>query len=102
MFSRTSLSLALASSSYWFVCAEDGTQRFHWLSRHAVTQPHPEHVGYSIRFNYTYRGCIRLRVRTETRGVRSPGAGVTGDCEPPEVGAGNMLFTAELILQSQT
>lgn len=43
-----------------------------------------------------------MQVHTETRGVRSPGAGVTGDCEPPEVGAGNMLLTAKLILQSQT
>ena len=44
-----------------------------------------------------YGGCICLQVHTETRGVRAPGAGVTG-----EVGAGNMLLTAKLILQSQT
>lgn len=52
--------------------------------------------------NYVYRGCICLQVHTETRGVRSPGAGVTGDCEPPEMGTWNMLLTAELFLQSQT
>lgn len=42
--------------------------------------------------------CGYVQVRAEARGVRVPGAGVTGGCEPSDLGAGTKLeFSASAV-----
>lgn len=39
-----------------------------------------------------------VRVSTKARDTGSPGAGVTSDCEPPGVGAGNSSLLEQCVL----
>lgn len=36
--------------------------------------------------------CAHMQVSTESRDIRSPGAGVAGGCEPPDMDAGNWTW----------